>query len=585
MATLVPFRRSIATRLLTITFSIYFLIAAIVTVAHMAFEYDQAKKNILADLKTFQNTFQPILSQMAWSINRDALRKTVEGIAAAPNIAGVRIKAIGVDEVSAGTILDDQGKVVSTNPSSKAVFWGDGSEAASGLFGFEFPIVYQAIDGTQEIVGHGIFYSSRAIVFERVKYGFALIIINSLIKTLALWIIFSWLSNRILRQPLATLTDAVQELDLDKIDDLKIDLGSPRRDELKILEEAFNSMIQKLILARSELQNLNHLLEQKVQQRTGQLQRALQTQQTVSAELIEKSRALNESYQQLEQHSAALLNSHQAMELTLHDLRATQSQLIESEKLASLGQLVAGVAHELNTPIGNALITATALEHAAGEFQTAINQHELRKSTMTSFVTNTMGMTELIARSCKRAAALIASFKQVAIDQTSENRRSFNLFSLSDDIISTLRPSFRKVPWLIQTDIPTSINCDSYPGPLGQVITNLIQNAMTHAFTGRETGILKISARLEAGQVEMLFCDDGIGMPPAVLAHIFEPFYTTRLGQGGSGLGLSISLNIATAILGGNLQVRSEIAQGSCFTLSFPAVAPRREPQVQQLDL
>lgn len=574
MRQLVPLRHSIATRLLAITFSIYFLVAVVVTLGHMAFEYDQAKKNILLDLKIFHHTFQPILSQTVWSINREALRKTVEGIAAAPTIAGVQIDAMGMDEVAVGTVIDSRGRAKVVSRLEKPAFWGDAVASGLGVFGYEFPIVYRSPDGKEEIVGKGIFYSSNAIVFQRVKYGFALIVINSLIKTLALWIIFQWLSERILRRPLAALTSAVQEVDLERLEDAKIQLNTPERNELKVLENVFNDMIEKLLVARTELQDLNRSLEQKVEERTRQLQQALQTQQGISDELREKSQALDFSYQQLEQHTVALSNSHRTLELTLEDLRATQAQLIESEKLASLGQLVAGVAHELNTPIGNALIMATSLEHAAVELSAAVKSNVMRRSTLTHFIENVMPMTDLIARSCTRAAELITSFKQVAIDQTTENRRTFQLLALVEDLVTSLRPSLGRAPWRIEIDIPPQIVCDSYPGPLGQVITNLVQNAQIHAFEGRSDGLLKISAKLEAGRVEMVFSDDGKGMSPEVLVHIFEPFYTTRLGQGGSGLGLSICQRIVAGVLGGTLRVSSEPGRGTRFTVNFPVNAP-----------
>lgn len=574
MAPHVPLRSSIATRLLAITFSIYFLIAVLVTIGHMAFEYDQAKKNILLDLKVFQSTFQPILSQMVWSINKEGLHKTVEGIAAAPTIAGVRINAAGMEPISVGTILDDQGKTHLASQLEKPSFWGNTALTELGVFGFEFPIIYITAEGKKEAVGSGIFYSSNAIVFQRVKYGFALIAMNAVIKTLALWIIFSWLSERILRRPLAKLTSSVERIDLESLDIAKIDLRSHRRDELKILQEAFNTMLQKLLVARNELQGLNQSLELKVHDRTEQLEQSLQAQRDISKELMEKSQALNLSYQQLEEHSLALLNSHHDLERTLQDLRATQVQLIESAKLASLGQLVAGVAHELNTPIGNALITSNALEHEISELNAGIVGNVLRKSSLTNFVDHAIPMTELIARSCKRAAELISSFKQVATDQTSERRRHFKLHELLDDIIATLHPTLTTQALQIKVHIPDDISCDGYPGPLGQIITNLIQNAMIHAFEGRARGQLDISAQVQDEQVEMLFTDNGNGMSPAVLSRIFEPFYTTRLGHGGSGLGLPISQNIAIKVLGGSLKASSELGQGSCFTLRFPLVTP-----------
>jgi len=544
---MIPMRNSIATRLLAITFSIYFVVAVVVTLGHMKFEYDQAKQNIIADLKVFHNTFQPILSQMVWSINRDALHKTAEGIAEAPTIAGVRIIANGIDEVAVGTILDDRRDV----------------------FSYEFPIIYKTGDGGEQVLGKAIFYSSNAIVFQRVKYGFAVIIINAIIKTVALWMIFYWLSYRILRRPLVKLTEAVRDIDFIHLEQARIALGTQGRDELKVLEEAFNGMIAKLLTARDELREANHTLERKVEERTEQLKESLEEEQAATYELEEQGKALDQTNMELEE-------SNRTLRLALADLHAAQGQLIQSEKMASLGQLVAGIAHELNTPIGNALVTATILESAARDLQGAYQRGDLRKSSLSFYVENTISMAELVTRSCSRAADLIASFKQVSVDQTSEKRRVFNLRELIEDNVAALRPGFRHAPWVITIDVPSDIRCDSYPGPLGQVIANLVQNALLHGFEGRETGTLTISGTLRDGMVEIVFNDDGKGMSSEVLAHIFEPFYTTRLGQGGSGLGLSIALNIVTGILGGSVLASSEPDRGTCIVVTMAAIAPRQ---------
>ncbi len=429
---MIPTRDSVATRLLTITFAIYFLVALLVTAGHMKFEYEQAKRNIMDDLKVFHTTFQPIMSQMVWSINHDALRKTVEGIATAPTIAGVRIIPNGMDEIAVGKTRDQ-----------------------IGVFGYEFPIVYKSADGRQELLGRGIFYSSNTIVFQRVQYGFAVILVNAFIKTAALWLIFSWLSNRLLRQPLTTLNDAVRGVDFERLEHLALDLGTRGRNELKMLEEAFNDMIGRLRSARIELVEANHSLERKVAQRTAQLEAALQAEHGV--------------IEQLEQRTGSLLEANRTLEQTLRELRATQSQLIQAEKMASLGQLVAGVAHELNTPIGNALVTASILEAGAKELQQQMHNGELRKSSLLHYVDNNIPMVEMITRSCRRAADLIASFKQVAVDQTSEQRRVFDLRNLVEDNVAAVRPSFRRMPWVIDIDIAPGIACDSHPGPLGQV--------------------------------------------------------------------------------------------------------------------
>lgn len=324
----------------------------------------------------------------------------------------------------------------------------------------------------------------------------------------------------------------------------------------------FGSALEMLLLAMALADRFNEVRRDKAKAQ----QEALLAEQRVTETLRSSERLLEG---RVSARTAEL-------SATVERLKQTQADLVQAEKLASLGALVAGVAHELNTPIGNALTTASALEHVSQELQTAMNQGELRRSALTRFIDNAVPMAELIGRSCQRAATLISSFKQVAVDQTSEQRRRFDLRALVEDNIAAIRPSFKHAPWLINTEIPAGIGCDSYPGPLGQVIVNLIQNAMIHAFAGRAQGTLSISASLKGERVEMRFSDDGKGMESGILAHIFDPFYTTQLGQGGSGLGLSIARNIVTGVLGGTLQVSTELGQGSCFSLNLPLSAPRQ---------
>ncbi|MFY8043139.1 MAG: PAS domain-containing sensor histidine kinase, partial [Rhodoferax sp.] len=254
--------------------------------------------------------------------------------------------------------------------------------------------------------------------------------------------------------------------------------------------------------------------------------------------------------------------------------RRAQAALIQAEKLASLGALVAGVAHELNTPIGNAMMSASTLQDSLRGLRTAVENGTLRRSTLDKFLSDSVEISDLVLRSCDRASHLVSSFKQVAVDQTSEQRRCFELGSLVDDIVATLQPMFRHEPWSMVLDVAPGLQCDSYPGPLGQVIANLINNASAHAFVGRSKGVLHIHGGLVDGHVVMKFVDDGQGMEPGTVARIFDPFFTTRMGQGGSGLGLSISKNIASGLLGGSLGVTSQPGIGSCFTLTFPSVAP-----------
>lgn len=252
-------------------------------------------------------------------------------------------------------------------------------------------------------------------------------------------------------------------------------------------------------------------------------------------------------------------------------LRETQEELLHSEKLASLGALVAGISHDLNTPIGNTLTVATTLQDRVRNFNATMAKGDLKKSVLLEFLQTTEEMSDLLERSSRRAAELVASFKQVAADQVSERRRTFDLKEVIDDVLMTLRPALKNTPWQVSSDIPLGIACDSYPGPLGQVLSNLVQNACLHAFEGRSQGVVSIVASTPVeGWVRLTVSDDGIGMDAATLARVFDPFFTTRLGRGGSGLGMSISYRIVTSLLGGAISAESTPGEGTRFTVMFP---------------
>lgn len=248
-------------------------------------------------------------------------------------------------------------------------------------------------------------------------------------------------------------------------------------------------------------------------------------------------------------------------------------QLVQSEKLAALGALVAGVAHELNTPIGNGMLITSVFADQIHEF-TENFMNGLTRSALEIFLHQATEASDILLRNLQRASDLVTSFKQVAIDQTSAQRRSFVLQDTVAEIILTLSPTLRKSRVMVFEAVAPDIKMDSFPGPLGQILINLICNAMLHGFDGRDGGQIDIRASMQEDVVELVVADDGVGMSEANLQHIFEPFFTTKLGVGGSGLGLHISHNIATGLLGGTVDVESTPGQGARFIFRLPLVAP-----------
>jgi signal transduction histidine kinase len=257
------------------------------------------------------------------------------------------------------------------------------------------------------------------------------------------------------------------------------------------------------------------------------------------------------------------------------ELRQAMAQLVQSEKLAALGSLVAGVAHELNTPLGNARVVASSLGEHLQDFAAAVESGSLRRSQVDAFLNRGREAVDLLERNAARAADLISHFKQVAVDQTSTRRRSFNLGQTVEEVLVTLRPQFKRTAHRIELEIPPDLELDSYPGPLEQVIANLISNSLTHGFEGVAAGVIRIcAAPLGATHVHIDYTDNGIGIPETIVNRIFDPFFTTKLGSGGSGLGLYIVYNLVTGVLGGTIQAYRPPSCGTTFTLILPCTVP-----------
>lgn len=256
-------------------------------------------------------------------------------------------------------------------------------------------------------------------------------------------------------------------------------------------------------------------------------------------------------------------------------LLETQQTLVESEKLASLGGLVAGVAHEINTPVGITLTTASHLANSTQQLSSLLQNGAIKKSDFQNYLSDASECCTLILSNAERAANLIQSFKQVAVDQTSEARRDFVLKDYLQEIITSLQPKLKRTHVQVEIVCNDKIIMDSYPGALSQVITNLVVNALMHAFEKEHQGSLRIIAEpLEKNKIELSLEDNGTGIAPENLGRIFDPFYTTKRGSGGSGLGLHIVYNIVRQRLGGNIEVKSQLGIGTTFTITIPAIAP-----------
>ena len=353
-------------------------------------------------------------------------------------------------------------------------------------------------------------------------------------------VLILWVMQRRVLQPMGRLTRAAEALAANQLD-RPLALGGT--DEIARVGHAMEHMRQALLSAFGALRQHASTLEEQVEQRTAELT-------TTNADMSQ----------------------------ALAHLQTAQRELVESEKLASLGRLVAGVAHELNTPLGNSLTVVSALEDRYKQLDQMLNGGTpMRRSALEELVRDTRRGQDILQRNVQKAADLVRDFKQVAIDQTTDLRRSFDLAGVVEDVLVMVEPSFTHTPYTIEIDLSPGLMMNSYPGSLGQVLTNLLMNALVHGFEGRPQGRVRVHCdRVTADLVSLSVSDDGAGMDESVRRRIFDPFFTTKLGTGGSGLGMHIVHNIVTNVLGGQIEVRSTPGKGTQMLIQLPSVAPTR---------
>jgi PAS domain S-box-containing protein len=251
---------------------------------------------------------------------------------------------------------------------------------------------------------------------------------------------------------------------------------------------------------------------------------------------------------------------------------AVEREQLETEKMAALGVVVAGVAHEINTPIGVGYTLVTHFKSKTREFTELFEKNMMKRSDLQNFVDLSREMSTQLITNISRASDLIQSFKKIAVDQSSDDQREFNLNEYLHEIVTSLMPTLRKTSHKIEIDCPDDIDVNSYPGALSQIITNLVMNALVHAFDAGRSGTMRIDACLIGDQVQLNFSDDGKGIPAEHLPKIFDPFFTTKRGAGGSGLGLNIVFNMVTRKLRGRVTCNSVEGEGTVFKIEMPLV-------------
>ena len=349
-------------------------------------------------------------------------------------------------------------------------------------------------------------------------------------------------------------------------------LANPIQDTNLMLQKVARSRDYSLRFSASNVREYDHMLDSinillsRVEEYISKQQQAERELQTLNSRLEEE----------VNQRTVALKSANGELIQTLEKLHQFQRQIVENEKMASLGDMVAGVAHEVNTPIGLGITASTMMLDRLAVIDQQFKDKTLKASAMERFINESRENLNIIYRNLDRAAQLISSFKQVAVDQTSEEAREVNVKQLIEETLMSMRPRLKKVTHTINIDCPETLNVMCKAGPLNQILINLIMNSLIHAFETVENGKIDVIARLtEEQKLKIIYKDNGSGIPASIKKRIFDPFVTTKRGQGGSGLGMHLVFNLVTQALNGNIKLESEEGNGVAFTLTFPVTVKK----------
>ncbi|WP_135550955.1 HAMP domain-containing sensor histidine kinase [Paenibacillus cymbidii] len=292
-------------------------------------------------------------------------------------------------------------------------------------------------------------------------------------------------------------------------------------------------------------------------------ERHVQIPLNASGEINELSAAFNDMVVNLE-------NRYQELQHAMETIKNAQKQLVQSEKMVALGSLVAGVSHEINTPVGIGVTAVSFLEQKTNEFAALFQQNKVKKSDMEQYLQTTGDTIVMIRTNLQRASDLVRSFKQVSVDQSSEAKRTFRIQSyLEDELLVSLRPRLKKTRHRVIVTCDPNLEITSYPGAISQIVTNLLMNSIIHAYGPQDEGTIRIAVDRTGDKLTLLYVDDGKGMEPQVVDKVFDPFFTTNRGGGGTGLGMNIVYNLVTQTLGGTIRCESEPGRGAAFTIEF----------------
>jgi signal transduction histidine kinase len=573
---------SISRKLLTRVLSVYFVLTFIVTCVQIGAEYINTKSHINSELLTLEKTFSSSLTRAVWELNTQQAVDIAVGLVAIPMIKGIVVTdeydqiIAQLGEFSEGEFFNQADKAT-LNSESTAI-----SSFSEGLFGHSFQLIFE-FSGRTTKVGTVVLLSSNEVIFDRIEVGIYFLIGNAMVKTAALVFLFSLAFSSLLTNPLNELTEQINHFDIDDPEASKLHTMSYENNELNILQRAYNNLLdelvqyqnrlstakQEILMANHKLDDQNLVLEQEVAKKTSSLSTTMLEMNKQQRELIEQQKQLKAENIRRSQTEQTLTKTNQELKNSILELKKAQERLLDAEKMAILGKLSAEISHEINTPIGVSITSTSYLSDLLNSLKNDVDDQKLTKRSLDDFTKNADQSLHLLFNNLNRASDLITSYKQVAVDQTSNKTRKINVAQYLHEIIQSLQPKLKKTKHTINVNCVDNIDIYCHAGAISQIFTNLIINSIIHGFDGIENGTITIGAKLKGERLYLHYQDNGVGVPKNKLPQIFDPFYTTKSGTGGTGLGTHIINELVTDTLNGTIVAHSEVGQGLSYDIEF----------------
>ncbi len=525
-------KSSLSKQLFRRIFGLYLAAAVVVTAVQLSLEYRHTQDEVSTEMKQVLSTFTPGIIDALWNYDKTLIGSILIGMHELSVIDGIQV----FDH--RGLLVKSKGVELTPDGTVKLVFdkhdLEENRDQFTSLNKLKVRLThYSKKNARKDRIGEIIIYSSNRIVIDRVKYGFMLIIINSIIKTMALWFIFFYFIDRLLSKPLKDFSHQLTDINLDNLANKKLVINA-KDNELHSLQNHFNEMIEKIKHSSDELQKSHHKIA------------------LINVELAQEKEQLEERVKQRTQ-----------------ELKHSMQQLADSSKMASLSKLLTSMAHEFNTPLGIAITSSSYQQELLENLKKEFENGNITKDELENYINGCSESSKLSSGSLKSISELINRFKQLDTQQKKADLKEFSVLNSLNICLHSFNNEISGKNIQITTEISEDLVINSDSELFSNILFTLIDNSITHGFKQRSHGHIKISAHINNDLFILKYQDDGNGIDSQFIDNIFDPF-TNNMAEGGTGLGLNIMYNLINFQLDGDVTCHDNLEQGVSFTIRWP---------------